>query len=365
MNKEGWEIKKLGGIFSLYQPKTISTNEMKVDGEYPVFGANGIIGRYDKYNHEYPELLMTCRGATCGALNISEPYSWINGNAMVIHPKDRSSIIFKFIYYQLLCADLSCVITGAAQPQITRQSLESLNFVIPPLPIQKQIVAELDTLSDIIAKKRQQLSELDRLAQAIFYHLFGDPVENEMGWKMKKIEDVAPVKARKEDIISTNGLYWLLNLDMIESQTGRIIDYQFERLDKIGNSTNRFDSTNILYSKLRPYLNKVVLPNMEGYATSELVPLKPDPKLLNKYFLSAFLRSKFFVYFIQEKVTGAKMPRTDMKVFRNFHVILPPLSLQNQFAEQIKTMEKQKEFINQSIAETQKLFDYTMDKYFN
>ena len=104
---------------------------------------------------------------------------------------------------------------------------------------------------------------------------------------------------------------------------------------------------------------------MSGYATTELVPLKPDIKYLNKVFLSSLLRSKYFVNYIKDKVTGAKMPRTDMNTFKNFSLIVPPLSLQTQFADKIEAIEQQKALINQSIADTQLLFDYTMDKYFN
>ena len=62
----------------MYQPPTISTKELIPDGDYVVYGANGVIGRYNKFNHEEPQLLVTCRGATCGAVNMSEPFSWIN-----------------------------------------------------------------------------------------------------------------------------------------------------------------------------------------------------------------------------------------------------------------------------------------------
>ena len=127
--KQGWEIKKLGEVCEMYQPKTISTKEMVDDGQYPVFGANGIIGKYDKYNHEEPQLLITCRGATCGSVNISEPKSWINGNAMVVRPKDHT-IDLKFLEYLFRGGvDLSRTITGAAQPQITRQSLIPIEFL--------------------------------------------------------------------------------------------------------------------------------------------------------------------------------------------------------------------------------------------
>ena len=85
--KAGWEAKTLGDVCEMYQPKTISVKDMMPEGEYPVFGANGIIGRFNKFNHEEPQLLITCRGATCGSVNISEPKSWVTGNAMVVKPR--------------------------------------------------------------------------------------------------------------------------------------------------------------------------------------------------------------------------------------------------------------------------------------
>ena len=71
--KHGWEIKKLGDICNLYQPKTISGEMLIADGKYLVYGANGVIGRYNQYNHEESEVLLTCRGATCGSINVSKP----------------------------------------------------------------------------------------------------------------------------------------------------------------------------------------------------------------------------------------------------------------------------------------------------
>ena len=84
---EGWRWVRLGEVCNLYQPKTITVQEMKRNpGPYPVFGANGIIGNYYQFNHEESEVLVTCRGATCGTVNMSSPRSWITGNAMVVTP---------------------------------------------------------------------------------------------------------------------------------------------------------------------------------------------------------------------------------------------------------------------------------------
>ena len=140
----GWEEKSVCDICNVYQPQTISSKDLIPDGKYTVFGANGIIGRYNSYNHEKSEVLVTCRGATCGSINKSLPFSWINGNAMVVSPKDENIISKDYLYHFLAATDFTYFITGAAQPQITRVGLSSLKISYPPLPEQERIVAKLD-----------------------------------------------------------------------------------------------------------------------------------------------------------------------------------------------------------------------------
>ncbi len=164
-----WEIKKLGDVCDLYQPKTISSKDMIDGGQYPVFGANGIIGKYNKYNHEEPQLLITCRGATCGSVNVSEPKSWINGNAMVVKPKENS-LNLNFIKYLFLGGiDISKTITGAAQPQITRQKLSPILITYPKfLPEQQRIVTVLDQVFASIAQAKANAEQNLKNAKALF-----------------------------------------------------------------------------------------------------------------------------------------------------------------------------------------------------
>ena len=126
---EGWEVKKLGEIAELYQPKTISEKEMLTNGKYLVYGANGIVGRYDQYNHTEPMVTITCRGNTCGNINFTEPFSWITGNAMVVKSKNNYSI--DYLYNLLSISNIKKVISGSAQPQITRTNLETLLCIAP------------------------------------------------------------------------------------------------------------------------------------------------------------------------------------------------------------------------------------------
>jgi type I restriction enzyme M protein len=152
-----WPMVRLGEVCELYQPQTITSKDILQSGPYKVFGANGIIGFYDKYNHEESEIAVTCRGATCGTVNMTEPRSWITGNAMVVHPKDERTLK-DYLYFVLKYSDLSSTISGTGQPQITRQSLAPLEIPLPPLDIQRQIVAELDGYRKVIEAARQILA---------------------------------------------------------------------------------------------------------------------------------------------------------------------------------------------------------------
>ena len=160
-----------------------------------------------------------------------------------------------------------------------------------------------------------------------FIEYFGNPVANEKQWKTSPISKVAPESPSEHRL---TGEVWLLNLDMIESNTGRVIEKVFES-DSNLLSVAPFDEGNVLYSKLRPYLNKVVIPDSKGYATTELIPLRPNQEILNNEFLSYLLRSNEFVSYANSISSGTKMPRMPLADLRKFECILPPMDLQQRF----------------------------------
>jgi restriction endonuclease S subunit len=137
---DDWVEHKLIDMFEIYQAQTIAKSLMSNDGEFIVFGANGPIGRYHEFNHEEPEVVVTCRGATCGTINMTPPKTWITGNAMVVSPK-TSGVSKDFLYWALVAGvDIQSVISGSAQPQITREGLAPVKIKIPPLSRQEEIV---------------------------------------------------------------------------------------------------------------------------------------------------------------------------------------------------------------------------------
>ena len=165
------EVSKILEVCEVYQPKTISKKELKVDGKYKVYGANGVIGFFDKFNHEETEVLLTCRGATCGTVNVSEPFSWINGNAMVVKPINNL-LTKNYIKYFLQTIDKKSVITGAAQPQITRSSLEKLKIPVPSLQKQEEIVDRLDKVFKHISTQIKNIKTQLDLNSLIFESYF-------------------------------------------------------------------------------------------------------------------------------------------------------------------------------------------------
>ncbi len=251
--------------------------------------------------------------------------------------------------------------SGTSIPQLTVPSLKKYSFPLPALDEQKNITLTLDNVCKLIAQKKEQLNLLDKLIKSRFVELFGLPVSNSMNWETEKMQSIAPSQNYLGEMPTK---VWLLNLDMVESQTGRIIEYLIVPKDEVGNSTCVFDDSTVLYSKLRPYLNKVVIPDICGYATSELIPLKPDTSKINREYLAYMLRSDEFVSMISEKVAGAKMPRVSMRDFRNFDVPVPPKELQNEFANFVKQTDKSKFEVQQSLKKLETLKKSLMQQYF-
>ena len=151
----------LGDISDIYQPKTISSTEL-IDKGFPVYGANGIIGYYDQYNHEMEQICITCRGNTCGTINFSQQKSWITGNAMVVNTDNYKDIVDKrYLFHILVDYNFNNIISGSGQPQIVRTPLEKIKIKLPIIGKQKQIAKSLDSILQKIDLEKYSLSLLN------------------------------------------------------------------------------------------------------------------------------------------------------------------------------------------------------------
>lgn len=183
-----WPSVKLTEVCSPKQWPTVPKTDFTKEG-YPVFGANGQIGFYKNYNHEHETVLVTCRGATCGSINICPPRSYVTGNAMALDNLNTARIDMMFLYHLLKKRGFADVISGSAQPQITRQGLDSVKFDLPPIEEQRRIAAILDKANAIRRKQEQALALADDFLRATFLDMFGDPVINSKHLETVPIKD--------------------------------------------------------------------------------------------------------------------------------------------------------------------------------
>uniref|UniRef100_UPI00404852DB restriction endonuclease subunit S n=1 Tax=Algoriphagus sp. TaxID=1872435 RepID=UPI00404852DB len=341
----------------MYQPKTISSKEMVEDGAYPVFGANGIIGKYDKYNHIEPQLLITCRGATCGSVNISEPNSWINGNAMVVKPKD-DSFDLKFLEYLFRGGiDLSKIITGAAQPQITRQSLNPVIVSYPKsLSEQQRIVAILDEAFAAIAKAKANAEQNLKNAKELFEsYLQGVFEKKGEGWETKTVQEITKVingyAFSSNDFQSTNSIksVKITNVGVKEfvEESENYLPEKFR--DTLKEFQVREGDIVIALTRtiISAGLKVAVIPkSYDGALINQRVAaMTPKEKLVNQEFLYFFLCSKAVEKYVLEHVNTLMQPNLSINDLKNMPVNLPSLQEQKTIIRQLDALR----------AETQKL----------
>ena len=273
-------------------------------------------------------VVIAMYGATAGKVGFIKIPLTTNQAVCTLLPNDGFEPLY--LYYATL-SKTSWMISqcrGAAQPNISQSIIRSMEIPMATIDEQKRfckLLAQADK-SKFVGFKSQ------------FIEMFGNPVTNSKSWQTKAIMEVAPEQPSKKRM---QGKVWLLNLDMIESNTGKVIEKVYETSENTL-SVQPFDEGNVLFSKLRPYLNKVVVPDEYGLATTELVPLRPNQEKLHKVFLSYLLRSQQFVTFANKISGGTKMPRMPLAELRKFECILPPMSEQLKFVGITEQADKSK-----------------------
>lgn len=167
---EPWKKVKLGDVAELYQPQTIQSEDLSQTG-YPVYGANGLIGYYNNYNHEYPQVVITCRGSSCGTVNFTPGKCWITGNAMVLNVDNNRDVNKSFFYYLISNSSFVNLISGSGQPKIVRQPLLKFELRIPPLKEQTAIAEVLTAADREIDLAKEKLERLRRQKRGLMQQL--------------------------------------------------------------------------------------------------------------------------------------------------------------------------------------------------
>jgi type I restriction enzyme S subunit len=253
---------------------------------------------------------------------------------------------------------------GATMKHITKDRFEDLKIPLPPLPTQRKIASILSACESAIEKRKYAMRLTDEFLKSAFLKMFGDPIKNPKGWEKIQLKDIIHIERRNVTPEEINQGTKYIGLEHIESITGKIIDLEIVNAGQIQSNKFIFTPHHILLGKLRPYLNKVALPDFTGVCSTDIFPIIPKAKLTNKYFLTFLLRHNSFVSYATERSTGANLPRINTETINEYRTYLPPLSLQLTFSSLVQNVEKMKEKQRESEKELNNLFNSLMQRAF-
>ena len=284
----------------------------------------------------------------------------VKSSAMKMLTPKRNDVHLKYVYYQMLGKKVDT----RRHKRYWISQFSKLKIPLPPLPVQEKIASILDDAAALRDKTEQLLTEYDLLAQSIFLEMFGDPGVNSKKWQLIKIKDISNIdkKVVKPEDIRSGERH--IGLDSIEKDTGEIVNVEIVEAGSIKSNKYFFTENHILYGRLRPYLNKVANPDFSGICSTDIITLLPKKSKTNKEFLTLFLRGDWHLNWANLNTTGANLPRLNLKAFSDYEIPVPPLDLQNQFAEKVQLIERQKEIVRQELKESEDLFQALLQQAF-
>jgi type I restriction-modification system, S subunit (fragment) len=374
-NKNEWKKVKLGDVCDILDSKRIPISEEKrIKGEYPYYGANGIQGYINDYIFDEELVLLAEDGGNFGSKTKPIAYkisgkTWINNHAHVLKAKDEI-ISTDFLLYSLMFYDVTKLITGTTRKKLTRAGMEKITLSIPTLSIQNKITDYLQKIESFISFRKHQLNSLKELNKSLFTTMFGDIKTNDKNWKLFEIKEISNIITRgKTPKYASSSNIFVINQACI----------YWDKL-KYENVKFHIEDESLLFLK-----NKDVLINSTGTGTLGrmniiqniihekftidshvmLIRLKAE-KTLPLYFINIFMNEKYQKDLLLKCVNGStNQIELSKEKFSKFKIPVPPIELQNKFAERIEKIEKLKFEIEKSIETAQNLYDSLISKYFD
>lgn len=309
-------------------------------------------------------VLIAMYGATIGASSILKFPACTNQACAAF--KKSKEILPEYLYYFLKSKKEKFVSdgVGGAQPNISAGYLKKVEIEVKALDEQQNIVSILDKVNHIIESRQNELVALDGLIKARFVEMFGDFKTNQMGWPVVPFEEIAIIDGNMTTDYEKYADYPHIGIDSIEKETGKLSGYRTVAEDGVRSGKYIFTSRHIIYSKIRPNLNKVALPDFDGVCSADAYPILPIEGKCNRVFLAYNMRSPFFLDYILQFCSRTNLPKVNRKEVSGFKTPLPPIDLQNDFSAFVAEIDKLKVEVQKALDETQILFDSMMQQYF-
>ena len=334
---------KLGEICGIVYGKGLPTKNLKTKG-FPVFGANGIIGYYDSFLYEEEQVLISCRGAYSGKINISPKQCFITNNSLVITPKEENKVNKKYLYYTLQATNKTKLVTGTAQPQVTINNAEDLQIPLPPLATQRAIVTKIETLFAELDKAVQHLrtaqQQLKTYRQAVLKAAFEGCENAEKHLFGELMADVRNGYGAKPTDCGTNKL---LRISSVRAMNLNLDDFRFN--NSSFDERDIIQENDLLFTRYNGSVDLVgvcaYVPELyDTYAYPDKI-IRCRPKVCNTF------HSKFLQYYINQG-EAREFVRSKIKTtsgqngisgsdIKKIEIPLPPLAEQQRIVKEIES----------------------------
>ena len=332
---------KLGDLTKIKTGK-LDANASSPNGIYPFFTCSKEPLQISTYSYDCECVLV----AGNGDLNVK----YYNGKfdayqrTYIIEDNGNGNLYIPYLYYFMeeYVKELRKLSIGGVIKYIKLCNLMDALIEIPSIPEQEEIVKVFRKVASIKDMYKNQLEKLDELIKARFVELFGDLKTNPKSWKVVPFSDFAEIDGNMTTDYEKYADYPHIGIDSIEKGTGELKGYRTVREDGIISGKYIFTPQHIIYSKIRPNLNKVALPSFNGLCSADAYPILPNSQNCNRIFLATAMRSEYFLEYILQFSSRTNLPKVNRKEISGFHMPLPPLELQNQFAVFVEQVNKSK-----------------------
>ena len=345
-------------------PKGRISQKRTEDYSVPIYSNgeenSGLYGFTDIARVSEPSITVSARGTIGYTAIRTEPFVPIVRLITLVPRQDDIDI--KYLYYAVQNYKFSG--TGTSIPQLTVPMLKQYSFPLPDKGVQQSIVRALDKVSELISLRKQQLAKLDQLVKSRFIELFGDLKTNPKGWPVLPFPAFAKIDGNMTTDYKKYADYPHIGIDSIEKGTGELKGYRTVREDGVISGKYIFTPQHIIYSKIRPNLNKVALPAFEGLCSADAYPILPNRENCNRVFLAVAMRSEYYLEYILQFSSRTNLPKVNRKEIAGFRMPLPPLPLQEQFAVFVEQVDKSKLTIQASLDKLEVMKKSLMQQYF-
>lgn len=384
--REGWTYKKLGEVCEVVSGSTPKTNvpEFWGNGHYwitpaEIDDATVYINKTERQitdaaiDKTHLQLLpigtvLLSSRAPIGKVAITDTEMYCNQGFKNCICSDAIYNKFLFFFLKYKKNYLNSLGRGATFKEISKSIVEKVAIPLPPLSEQQSIVAELDKINELISLKKAQLSDLDRLAQSIFYDMFGDPIVNEKGWEVKKLGEVTEPTiglTYKPDNVTSDGTGTIV-LRSSNIQDSKLDFEDVVRVNMLIKDNKYVKDGDILMCSRNGSFRLVGKVAMI-HALSERMSYGAFMTIIrseyNPYLFGYFKTSAFREYLIQGKTTTVN--QITVQMLKEIKLPLPPLPLQQEFAKRIELIEQQKAQISSTIKDLETLLASRMQYWFD